>query len=78
MSAKFFRGPVNFGGAMFSGSTVDFAGAKFSGGTVDFGIANFSGGTVDFGRVSDWSFPPVFPWTNTPSPGVNLPKREGQ
>jgi Pentapeptide repeats (9 copies) len=56
----------------------DFDGAQFSGGTVDFGGAPFSGGTVDFSHPGDWSFPPAFPWTDTPPPSVKLPKKEDQ
>ena len=40
--------------------------------------AEFSGGTVDFSGAGDWSFPPAFPWTDTPPPGVKLPKKEDQ
>jgi hypothetical protein len=32
-----------------------------------------SGATVDFSDASDWSYPPAFPWTGTPPPGVKLP-----
>jgi uncharacterized protein YjbI with pentapeptide repeats len=62
--------------AEFSGGQVDFDYAKFSGGTVSFRGAKFSGGTVDFSEPGDWSFPPAFPWTDTPPPGVKLPKKE--
>jgi len=73
--AQFSGGTVDFGGAQFSGGTVDFGGAQFSGGTVSFGSgARFSGGTVDFSDADDWSFPPAFPWTDTPPSGVKLPK----
>ena len=71
--AVFSGGEVHFVGAVFSGGTVDFGGAVFSGGTVRFGGAVFSGGEVDFRSPSDWSCPPVFPWTGTPPPGVVLP-----
>ena len=89
-SAKFSGGAVRFSGAEFSGGAVDFFGVKFSGGTVRFGYAKFSGGTVsfsgaefsggepDFSEVGDWSFPPAFPWTDKPSPGVTLPRKEVQ
>jgi hypothetical protein len=43
-----------------------------------FAEAEFSGGTVDFSDPWDWSFPPEFPWTDAPPPGVNLPKKEDQ
>ncbi len=92
--AVFSGGRVIFTNAMFSGSKVSFGYASFSGGTVDFtaaGIspigpirfsdAEFSGGTVDFtdpADPDDWSFPPAFPWTGTPPPGVKLPKKEDQ
>ena len=72
-------GQVGFGPvAVFSGGTVSFGGARFAGGKVYFGGAVFSGGEVDFSDPEDWSvppaFPPAFPWTGTPSPGVILPK----
>src|SRR6266566_286811 len=92
--AVFSGGRVIFTDAKFSGSKVSFGYASFSGGTVDFtaaGIcpigsirfsdAEFSGGTVDFtdpADPDDWSFPPAFPWTGTPPPGVKLPKKEDQ
>jgi uncharacterized protein YjbI with pentapeptide repeats len=82
--AKFSGGTVDFSVASFSGSTVDFGGAAFSGGTVifghvgDFESAAFSGGTVDFSVAGDWSFPPAFPWTDTPPSGVKVPQKEGQ
>jgi hypothetical protein len=57
---------VNFTNARFSGGTVDFSFAEFSGGTIGFRSAQFFGGTVDFSDADDWSFPPVFPWTETP------------
>ena len=69
---------AGFAGAKFSGGTVDFYDAKFSGGTVDFDHVEFSGGTVDFSRARDWSFPPAFPWTDTPPPSVKLPEKKGQ
>src|SRR5580658_83192 len=72
--AMFLGGTVFFS-AVFSGGTVSF-GAVFSGGTVDFARAVFSGGTVDFSDPGDWSFPPEFPWTDTPPPGVKLPKKK--
>jgi hypothetical protein len=88
-SAHFFGGRVDFSFAQFSGDEVDFGTAKFSGGTVDFSSAQFSGGgrfqprpvsggTVDFSRAFNWSFPPAFPWTDTPPPGVILPRKENQ
>jgi hypothetical protein len=67
-----------FDGAMFSGGWVDFRDAVFSGGWVYFGGAEFSGGEVSFGDARDWSVPPVFPWTDTPPPGVKLPRKEDQ
>ena len=36
--------------------------------------AEFSGGKVSFLSASDWSSPPAFPWTDTPPPGVSLPR----
>jgi hypothetical protein len=57
----------------FSSGAVNFGGARFSGGEVDFGAAQFSGGTVDFCRADDWPVPPIFPWTDTPPPGVQFP-----
>ncbi len=72
------RGAVSFDRAVFSGGTVSFVHAGFSGGTVDFGRAWFYGGTVEFSDPRDWSFPPEFPWTDTPPPGVKLPKKEDQ
>jgi hypothetical protein len=94
LGAKFAGSAISFreaefsGGAVYFGGTLDFDGisggepylddAKFSGGTVSFGHAEFSGGTVDFSGASDWSFPPVFPWTDTPPPGVKLPRKEDQ
>jgi uncharacterized protein YjbI with pentapeptide repeats len=86
----FSGGTVNFGGAEFSGGSVSFESVWFSGGEVGFGYAvfsggrvsfesaGFSGGTVDFSDARDWSCPPAFPWTDTPPPGVKLPKREDQ
>jgi hypothetical protein len=73
-------GEVDFSGAVFSGGTVIFGGAVFHGSRVDFTDAEFSGGTVDFSRASDWSSPPVFPWTDTLSaaPGVKLPEKDDQ
>ena len=84
--AQFSAGAVHFrdvredgadlGGAEFSGGEVSFRGAEFSGGEVSFDRAQFSGGTVDFSDADDWSFPPSFPWTDTPPPGVKLPKED--
>ena len=76
--AVFSGGTVSFFLARFSGGTVDFGGTWFSGGQVHFGSAKFSGGTVSFRSASDWSFPPAFPWTGTPPPGVMLPEKEDQ
>lgn len=67
-------GGTEFDGARFSGGDVTFDDAQFSAGTVSFVGAEFSGGTADFSYVRDWSFPPVFPWTDTPPSGVKLPK----
>ena len=76
--AEFSGGTANFGSAEFSDGTVDFDDAEFSGGTVDFSAARFSGGTVDFRGATDWSTPPVFPWTDTPPRGVKLPRKDEQ
>jgi uncharacterized protein YjbI with pentapeptide repeats len=73
LGAKFSGGEVNFRYAKFTGGTVDFARAEFTGGTVDFARAEFTGGTIDFSDARDWSFPPEFPWTDTPPSGVKLP-----
>ena len=54
------------GQAEFSGGTVRFTRGKLSSGRVGFSNAEFSGGTVDFSDAADWSFPPAFPWTDTP------------
>jgi uncharacterized protein YjbI with pentapeptide repeats len=77
--AQFSGGTVSFGGtefdgARFSGGDVTFDDARFSGGTVTFVSAEFCGGTADFSYVGDWSFPPAFPWTDTPPSGVKLPE----
>ena len=40
--------------------------------------ARFPGSTVDFSGTGDWSFPPAFPWSDTPPPGVTLRKKEDQ
>jgi len=74
--AEFSGGEVRFTFAKFTGGEVGFSRAKFTGGEVDFSSAKFTGGTVDFSRPGDWSFPPAFPWTDTPPPGVKLPKTE--
>jgi hypothetical protein len=74
--AEFTGGTVSFRRAKFTGGTVSFRRARFSGGTAYFGDAEFSGGTVDFSGAGDWSNPPAFPWTDTPPPGVTLPKTE--
>ena len=76
--ARFSGDTIDFGNAVFSGGTVDFTGAEFSGSEVDFSDAVFSGSEVDFSDVRDWSFPPKFPWTDTPPTGVKLPKKEDQ
>ena len=68
----------DFGLAQFSGGTVNFYRAQFCGGTVGFRGAGFSGGTVDFSRAGAWSYPPEFPWTDTPPSGVKLPRKEDQ
>ena len=84
--AQFAGGEVSFGGAQFSGGTVSFSGAKFSGSRVDFTRTlsdktgdfvetRFSGSEVDFSDVGDWSFPPIFPWTDMLPSGVKLPKK---
>jgi uncharacterized protein YjbI with pentapeptide repeats len=89
-NAKFSGGRVFFGsaelsgsvasvkGPEFSGTEVSFYGAEFSGCEVNFSNARFSGGEVDFSQVGDWSFPPAFPWTGTPPPGVMLPVKHDQ
>jgi uncharacterized protein YjbI with pentapeptide repeats len=69
---------VTISGAEFCGADVSFNNAWFSGGTVDFEGAQFSGGTVDFSGAEDWSCRPKFPWTDTPPPGVKLPRKEDQ
>jgi hypothetical protein len=76
--AEFSGGEVSFDGANFSGGTVSFNSAKFSGGEVDFTRTNFSGSEVDFSDAGDWSFPPAFPWTDTPPSGVKLPGQVDQ
>jgi uncharacterized protein YjbI with pentapeptide repeats len=76
--AEFSGGTVGFKIAKFSGADVQFQRAEFSGGLVDFNGARFSGGTVDFSDSRNWSFPPAFPWTDTPPPGVKLPEKEDQ
>ena len=87
--AQFSGGEVSFGGAQFSGGAVSFSGAQFSGSRVDFTRTlsddtgdlietQFSGGEVNFSDVGDWSFPPKFPWTDTPPSGVKLPRKEDQ
>jgi len=83
--AQFSGGTVDFSHTQLPGGTLytNYAqlsggffvpGAQFSGGTVDFDKADFSGGTVDFSKAGTWSFPPAFPMTNTPPPGVKPPK----
>ncbi len=83
-NARFSGSEVSFNNAEFAGGTVDFDAefsggevlfdAGFSGGLVRFGNAVFSGGTVDFSGARRWSRPPAFPWTDTPPPGVSLPR----
>ena len=77
-AARFSGGTVDFGGAEFSGGTVGFLETEFSGGTVNFVGARFSGGTVDFSDAGVWSYPPEFPWTDTPPSGVRLLRKEDQ
>ena len=74
--AEFSGGRVYFARTRFSGGELDFSGAEFSGGKVDFSDAEFSGGEVDFIDAGDWSFPPAFPWTDTPPSGVKLPTKK--
>jgi uncharacterized protein YjbI with pentapeptide repeats len=69
-SAEFSGGTVDFFGAAFSAGEVYFGDAVFSGSTVTFDSARFFGGVVDFSNPGDRSFPPAFPWTDTPPPGV--------
>ena len=76
--AVFSGGQNNFTHAEFSGGEVYFDGAVFSGGAVVFRGVEFSGGTVDFTGPGDWSVPPAFRWTDTPPPGVKLPKKDDQ
>jgi uncharacterized protein YjbI with pentapeptide repeats len=76
--AGFPSGMVDFSAARFSGGLVRFMEAKFAGGMVSFDGAGFIGGTVDFSSAGEWSLPPVFPWTDTPPPGVKLPRKDGQ
>jgi uncharacterized protein YjbI with pentapeptide repeats len=75
-SAEFSGGRVYFARTRFSGGELDFSDAKFSGGKVDFSDAEFSGGELDFINAGDWSFPPAFPWTETPLSGVKLPEKK--
>jgi uncharacterized protein YjbI with pentapeptide repeats len=72
--AKFSGGTVDFSHAKFSGGRVTFGGAEFSNSPVAFTGAEFSGGAVNFSDAGDWSFPPAFPWTDTPPSGVKLPQ----
>lgn len=76
--AQFSGGEVYFTSARFSSGRVDFSNAKFSGGPIDFSAAQFAGSKVDFSAVADWSFPPTFPWADTPPSGVQLPKQADQ
>jgi hypothetical protein len=73
--ARFSGGKVYFDLARFPGGTVTFRGAEFSGSVATFTRAEFSGGTVDFSQVNDWSFPPKFPWADTPPAGVQIPTK---
>jgi uncharacterized protein YjbI with pentapeptide repeats len=75
---EFSGGEVDFDFAKFSGGEVHFDHAKYSGGTVRFRRAEFSGGEVHFSDPGDWSFPPAFPWTDTPPPGVKVSEKEDQ
>jgi hypothetical protein len=75
--AQFSGGTVIFTDAQFSDGAVDFERAQFSGSSVSFSGAQFSGGAADFSHADDWSFPPAFPWTDTPPPGVLLPRHSG-
>jgi uncharacterized protein YjbI with pentapeptide repeats len=77
-NAEFSDGTVDFRNAEFTDGTVYFGDAKFSGGTVYFANAQFSGGTIDFSDAIDWSFPPAFPWTDTPPAEVKLPSKENR
>jgi uncharacterized protein YjbI with pentapeptide repeats len=72
--SKFSAGRVSFADVRFPRGRVSFAGAEFCGSEVDFSGAMFSGGTVDFSMARDWSNPPKFPWTDTPTAGVKLPR----
>jgi len=72
--ANFCGAEVYFRGAQFTGTEVDFVGVEHLGGAGYFGDTQFSGGTVDFSDVSDWSFPPTFPWTDAAPPTVKLPE----
>lgn len=76
--AEFNGGEVRFGGTKFTGGTVSFSRARFTGGDVDFRLSEFSGSTVDFSMAGVWSYPPEFPWTDTPPSGVKLPRKEDQ
>ena len=73
--AKFTGGLVGFSEAEFSGGQVRFDRAKFSGSEISLDRAKFSGGEVDFSAADDWSYPPRFPQTGMPLPGVKLPKK---
>ena len=77
-TSEFSGGTVIFSFAKFSGGRVHFDGAEFSGSKFWFVSPQFSGGEVDFSRVDDWSFPPAFDGTDTPPPGLKLPKTENQ
>jgi len=76
--AQFASGVVSFNLSSFSGGKVDFPEALFIGGEVSFNLASFRGGEVDFSHAFDWSYPPSFPWTDTPPSGVKLPRKEDQ
>jgi uncharacterized protein YjbI with pentapeptide repeats len=71
--AVFSGGKVDFTGAGFTGALVVFFHADFSGSAVDFTATRFSGGSVDFWGARDWSYPPAFPWIDTPPLVVKLP-----
>jgi len=69
----FAAGSVEFDRSEFAGSALIFNQAEFKGASVTFNRSYFSGGNIDFSEVGNWSTPPVFPWTDTPPPGVKLP-----
>jgi hypothetical protein len=61
---------VSFARARYSGGEVSFEpeARTWFGAEKRFARAEFSGGEVDSSSVDDWSFPPAFPWTDTPPP----------